>query len=196
MKKSILALALFVLCFTLPSFVHAQKIGHLNFQEIITLMPEYKIASNEYDVYQKALEDELKSIEEEAMALNKKYELESKKPVPNQSKLKIYAQNLQMMQETYQEMQQSIQDSLKNKMAELVAPIKKKIEDAVAEIAKELGYSHVIDNSYGMLIYADEEHNLEKAVKTKLNIKDAPAANPGAGKPGVGGVKRPGTTPR
>jgi hypothetical protein len=74
-------------------------------------------------------------------------------------------------------------------MAELVAPIKKRVEEVVAEIAKEKGYTHVIDNSYGMLIYADEEHNLDKAVKTKLNIQDKPAANPGAGKPG--GTTRP-----
>jgi outer membrane protein len=194
MKKSILAIALFALCFSLPSLVHAQKIGHLNFQEIITLMPEYKTASNEYDIYQASLEDELRQIEAEAQALNKKYELEAKKPAPNQSKLKIYAQNLELMQQTYQELHQSIQDSLKAKMAELVAPIKKKVEDAVAEIAKEKGYTHVIDNSYGMLIYADEEHNLDKAVKDKLKIVDKPTANPGAGKPGMG-VKRP-VTPR
>jgi outer membrane protein len=186
MKKSILGLAICLLCFALPSLVHAQKIGHLNFQEIITLMPEYKTASNEYDLYQASLEDELRQIESEAMAVNKKIEAEKVKPVPNQSKLKIYAQNLEMMQVTYQELQQSIQDSLKMKMAELVAPIKKKVEEVVAEIAREKGYSHVIDNSYGMLIYADEEHNLDKAVKEKLNIQEKPAANPGAGKPGMG----------
>jgi outer membrane protein len=193
MKKSILAIAAFALCFALPSFVHAQKIAHLNFQEIITLMPEYKTASNEYDLYQASLEDELKQIEAEAAAINKKYQIESTKAVPSQSKLKIYAQQLETMQMTYQELQQTIQDSLKAKMAELVAPIKKKVEEAVAEIAKEKGYSHVIDNSYGMLIYADEEHNLDKAVKEKLKIVEKPAANPGAGKPGMGGKKPAGS---
>ena len=79
--------------------------------------------------------------------------------------------------------QQSSQDSLKNKMAELVAPIKKKVEEAVASIAKEKGYSYIIDNSYGTLIYANEADNVDAAVKTKLNLKDKPAANPGAGKP-------------
>jgi outer membrane protein len=189
MKKSILGLAICLLSFALPSLVHAQKIAHLNFQEIITLMPEYKTASNEYDLYQASLEDELRQIESEAMAVNKKIEAEKVKPVPNQSKLKIYAQNLEMMQVTYQELQQSIQDSLKMKMAELVAPIKKKVEEVVAEIAKEKGYTHVLDNSYGMLIYADEEHNLDKAVKAKLNIQEKPAANPGAGKPGMGNTR-------
>jgi outer membrane protein len=196
MKKSILAIAFFALCFSLPSVVQAQKVAHLNFQEIIILMPEYKTASTEYELYQSSLEDELKSIETEAMALNKKYEEESKKPAPSQTKLKLYAQSLENMQQSYQEMQQSIQDSLKAKMAELVAPIKKKIEAVVADIAKEKGYSHVLDNSYGMLIYADEEHNLDKAVKDRLKIVEKPTTNPGAGRPGGAGAVRPGGSPQ
>lgn len=190
MKKTILALALFVLCFSLPSFVNAQKVAHINFQEIIILMPEYKTASTEYDLYQASLEDELRMIEADAMAENKKYEAESKKPAPNPTRMKIMAQKLEQMQQMYQEMQQSIQDSLKAKMAELVAPIKKKVEGVVAEIAKEKGYSHVIDNSYGMLIYADEEHDLGKIVKERLKLSDKPAVNTGAGRPGA---PRPGS---
>jgi outer membrane protein len=191
MKNSILTLALSVLCFALPSVVKAQKVAHINFQEIITLMPEYKTASTEYDLYQASLEDGLRQIEADAMAENKKYEAETKKPAPNQTRLKILAQNLEMYQRNYQEMQQSIQDSLKQKMAELVAPIKKKIEEAVAEVAKEKGYTHVIDSGFGMLIYADEAHNLDALVKEKLNIKDKPATNPGAGRPG--GAVKPGS---
>jgi len=191
MKTSILSVAILLLSFIHPNAVKAQKVGHLNFQEIVTLMPEYKTASAEYDLYQASLEDQLKAIESEAVAIQKKYEAETKKPVPNQARLKIYAQNLEMMQANYQEMQQSIQDSLRAKMSELVAPIRKKVEEAVAEIAKANGYSHVIDNSQGILIYADEANSLDKLVKEKLNIKDKPAVNPGAGRPGMGN-KAPG----
>lgn len=186
MNRSFVIAALSLLCFVLPNAVKAQKIGHLNFQSIIQAMPEYKTASDEYELYKQALEDELKAIEAEAMNINKKLDAETKKPVPNQTRIKIWSQQIEAMQYEYQMMQQSIQDSLTSKMNELVAPIKKKVELAVAEIAKERGLSHVIDNSYGQLIYADEEYNLEAAVKLKLNIKDKPVANPGAGKPGSG----------
>jgi len=186
MKRSIIIAALSWLCVSLPGIAQAQKIGHLNFQNIIQAMPEYKTASDEYELYKQSLDDELKAIEAEALAINKKLELESKKPVPNQTRIKIWSQQIESMQYEYQAMQQSIQDSLSAKMNELVAPIKKKVEEAVAEIAKEKGFTHVIDNSYGQLIYADEEYNLEAAVKAKLNIKDKPLANPGAGKPGTG----------
>jgi outer membrane protein len=176
MNRSIFTAALLWLCAFSPSVAQAQKVGHLNFQNIIQAMPDYTKASNEYELYKQSLEDELKAIEAEAMAVNKKYELESKKPQPSQTRLKLYAQNIETMQLMYQEKQQSIQDSLSAKMTELVAPIKKKVEEAVAEVAKAQGYSHVID-------YAAEENNIEAAVKTKLGIKDKPAVNPGAGKP-------------
>ncbi len=183
MNRSIFIAALLWLCAFSPNVAQAQKIGHLNFQNIIQAMPEYTKASNEYELYKQSLEDELKAIEAEALAINKKYELEAKKPAPSQTRLKLWAQNIETMQLMYQEKQQSIQDSLSAKMTELVAPIKKKVEEAVAEVAKAQGYSHIIDNSYGMLIYAAEENNVEEAVKAKLGIKDKPAANPGAGKP-------------
>ena len=189
MNRSIFIAALLWLCALSPNVAQAQKIGHMNFQNIIQAMPEYTKASNEYELYKQSLEDELKAIEAEALAINKKYELEAKKPAPSQTRLKLWAQNIETMQLMYQEKQQSIQDSLSAKMTELVAPIKKKVEEAVAEIAKAQGYSHIIDNSYGMLIYAAEENNVEEAVKTKLGIKEKPASNPGAGKP----VGMPGT---
>ena len=44
---------------------------------------------------------------------------------------------MELMQQNYQEMQQTVQDSLNIKMGELVEPIKTKVTNAVAEIAKE-----------------------------------------------------------
>lgn len=183
-KKLMMALAFTVLSVVTPNVLKAQsKVGHVNFQEIILLMPEYTMAATEYDIYQAALEDNLKQKEAQIMEVQKSYQMESqKKPAPNKTKLDIYMQLNETYQQEYQMMQQSTQDSLKAKMAELVAPIKKMVEAAVAEVAKEKGYSHVIDNSYGTLIYADEADNMDAAVKAKLKIKEKPVANPGAGR--------------
>lgn len=183
MGKSLMVAAVFMLSSFVPNVATAQKIGHVNFQEIILLMPEYAMAATEYDLYQAGLEDQLKVVENMIMEVQKNYDLESKKPAPNKTKLKIYMSQNETYQQEYQMYQQSSTDSLKAKMAELVAPIKLKVEQAVAEVAKEKGYSHIIDSSAGVLIYANEADNIDAAVKTKLNLKDKPQANPGAGKP-------------
>jgi outer membrane protein len=190
-KKSIIVLALVLFSIISPCVLKAQKVGHVNFQEIILLMPEYTAAATEYDLYQAALEDELKAVENMIMEVQKNYTNEEKKgAAANKTKLKIYMTQNQTYQEQYQMLQQSSQDSLKAKMAELVAPIKKKVEEAVAVIAKEKGYSHIIDNSYGALIYADEADSIDAAVKLKLNIKEKPQSNPAGGKPKMPGSPR------
>lgn len=181
-KNSILSIAILLLCFFTSQSVSAQKIGHLNFQNIIELMPQYKVAETEYALYQQSLEDQVKEIENMALEIQAKYEAESKKPTPSKVKMQLYANQLQSYQEQYSVFQQGVQDSLKAKMAELVAPIREEVELAVAEVAKENGYTHILDNTYGTLIYADEAYNIFELVKTKLNIKEKPVANPGAGK--------------
>lgn len=186
-KKTLVIGALCLLSFA-PQVVNAQKVAHLNFQELVTLMPEYQNAATEYELYQADLEDQLKSIENDAMAKQKLYEAETKKPAPSKLRLTAYERDIQNLQQEYGMMQQTIQDSLKAKMADLVAPIRKKVEEAVAAIAKEQGYSHVIDNTYGTLIYADPLFDISELVKKKLNIKAKPVANPGAGKPGANPV--------
>ena len=181
-KKIILATGLLFL--TLASnAVKAQKTGHLNFQEIVTLMPEYANAATEYEIYQADLEDQLKMIENDALAKQKLLETESKKPAPSKLRMSAYQRDLESLQQEYGYLQQTIQDSLKAKMAALVAPIKKKVEEAVSEIAKEQGYTHIIDNTYGTLIYSDPLYDISELVKKKLNIKPKTTANPGAGKP-------------
>lgn len=179
--KAFLLMTIFIA--VAPKNAEAQKIGHINFQEIILLMPDYQLAATEYDLYQASLEDDLKAVENMILEVQKNYEIESKKPTPNKTKLKIYMSQNESYQQEYQMLQQTSKDSLQAKMAELVAPIKKKVEDAVAVIAKEKGYSHILDNSYGTLIYADPADSIDMDVKTKLNLKDKAAANPGAGKP-------------
>jgi outer membrane protein len=182
MKNSILSVAAVLLSFVPFSSIKAQSVvAHLNYQEIIQLMPEYKTASAEYELYREALEDQLKEIEAEAMNVNTKYQAESQKAQPSQVRLKSYASQLEMLQQDYQLKQQSIQDSLTFRMNELVAPIKEKIEKVVAQIAKEKGYTHVFDSSVVYMLYSDPAHDLTALVKTRLGIKEKPAVNPGIG---------------
>jgi len=183
MKKYLIKTALFVSILLCSPMAKAQKIAHVNFQEIIVLMPEYEKASKEYEIYQASLEDDLKEIENRAGILNQKLDAEQKKPQPSSTKLKIYQQQMEELQQEYTERQQTIKDSMTSKLAQLIAPIRTKVEAIIAEIAKEMGYSHVIDKNSNVLIFADETYNLDKIVKDRLKIKEKPKSSvlPGSG---------------
>ncbi|MBO4739992.1 MAG: OmpH family outer membrane protein, partial [Bacteroidales bacterium] len=57
------------------------------------------------------------------------------------------------------------------KQMELLQPIKDRVEKAIAEVAKENGYSYVFDSGLGVLLYQDESDNIFELVKKKIGIK-------------------------
>lgn len=189
MKNSILTIAL--LCFSafIPSVLHAQQTAHINYQEIIQSLPEYIEANNKYEIYKQSWQDVLKELESKYQQTQAKFEKEKAAPAPNQYKLNLYSKDMESILNRYQLTELEIQDSLNAYMMELVEPIKKRVADIVEAVAKEKGYTHVIDNSSGILIYADPAHDISDAVKAKLGITDKPTSNSAAGKP-----KKPGTT--
>ncbi len=183
MKKLVL-LSLVAFATLFNSKISAQqKIGHLNYQEIIQLLPEYKAAETELEAYQLGLENDLKELENQAMKLQQQMEEEQKKASPSKTRVQVLNNKYMQLQEQYAELQQSAKDDLNNKMTELMEPLKQKVTDAVNEVAKENGFTYIMDNSYGTLIYADPQFDIKELVKAKLNIKDKPVSNPKSGKP-------------
>jgi outer membrane protein len=173
MKNNIIkTLSLVALMFVF-SQTNAQKVGHLNFQKVIELLPEYQTALDEFQLFQASLEDELSQIEEEYKKTSSLIESEQKKPQPSPTRLKLLQQKMEKYQVDYQSLSQNFQVSLNEKNKELLSPLRDKVSLAVAEVAKENGYTHVMDSN--TLIYSDDKFDLEALVKAKLNIKEKPA---------------------
>jgi outer membrane protein len=57
------------------------------------------------------------------------------------------------------------------KRTELFQPIIKKATDAINGVAKEKGYTYVLDSSAGTILFSTESDDLMPAVKTKLGLK-------------------------
>ena len=74
------------------------------------------------------------------------------------------------------------QQDMQKKQGELLEPIIVKAQDAVKEVSKAGGYTVVYDTSVNAVAYFDEAvvTDILPAVKTKLGIKDTPAAAPAA----------------
>jgi len=150
--------------------VNAQhKIAYIEFQELMVQMPEYKKANADMEAYGKTLQEQLKSMSEE---LDRKYNDYQK----NESKMaeaikELKQKELRDMQNRIQEFQETAQESVRKKEAELLKPIIEKAKNAISTVAKENGYSYVIDASQGSpLLYKPEGDNLMSLVKKKLGI--------------------------
>ena len=78
----------------------------------------------------------------------------------------------------YQEVQnwnQIAQDKYNQKAQEKIAPVKAKAFEAINAVAKEKGYSYVIDASTSVLLVKPAGDDLMPFVKAKLGIKETPA---------------------
>lgn len=159
-----------------------QKFAFIEFQDLMTQMPEYKKANADMESYGKTLQDQLKTMSEE---LDKKYSDYQK----NQTKMaeaikELKEKELRDMQTRIQEFQETAQESVRKKEQELLKPIIEKAKNAITVVAKENGYGYVFDASQGSpLLVKPEGDNLMSAVKKKLGIVST-AATPATDKEG------------
>lgn len=166
MKKIITLIAIALITVTGT----AQKLGHLNSQQLLTVMPDYKAAEAELTRYQEELSKELQ------MWANLIKEKENSL-IKDQGALtpEIRAQREKELQDSYQKFQEKQQEAelkLQEKEAALMQAIMTKIKNAVANVAKANGYTYIFEE--GSLYYAGGD-DVSGLVKKELGITETPS---------------------
>ena len=164
-----------VMLLALPMGVFAQnlKFGHINAQEIITVMPEFTQAQTELQTLEKQLSDELQRSGEE---FSKKYQ-EFQQAMAKDSLPANIAERRQnelqdMSQKIDQFRQKAMQDMEKAQSAKM-APIYKKLDDAIKAVGAAEGVIYIFDLARTAIPYINEAQsiNLTSKVKAQLGIK-------------------------
>jgi outer membrane protein len=177
-RKSLLALAIFA--FGAMTVQAQNKFGYVEFQELLPEMSEYKKANTEMEAYGKQLQDELKKMYSD-------YERKVEEYQKNQAKMadairEMREKELKDMQTRIQEFQETAQENMRKKEQELLKPIIEKAKKAIADVAKEGGYTYIFDSSPGTpLLYKPEGDDVINLVRKKLSISDTPAPAKPAG---------------
>jgi len=166
------------------SGVNAQsKIGYIDAETILYLMPEVAKIDSTIQLYQRD------TVGKEYMSLLQQYQYkdsifrDSAHPLPAAVK-EQYAKDISQLTQTLQNWQQIAQEATQNKQSQLLAPVMKKIQEAINAVAKEKGYTYVVSRE--SIIVAPDADNLLQAVAKKLNVTVPPQLLPGY-KPPVGG---------
>ena len=173
--KNVLKLTLAVVCVMFSTSLFAQKIGRINTQEIIVNMKEYKEANTQMETYAKDLQAQLETIQVEFN--NKLQEYQKAETTMTDAVRQLKEKELTDLQNRIREFQQVAQQDIQKKQAELMAPIEKKAQEAIQEVAKAGGYAVILET--GMMIYFDEAQvkDISAEVKSKLGISATAAAN-------------------
>jgi outer membrane protein len=183
--KKFLTVLLFAGSLTLSN---AQKIAHLSFDSLITLMPETKSATEAANQYLKGLEGELMAMQSEFETKYKDYtdKAEGMSEILKKNK----QDDLQQLQNRIQDFKSKAEMDFRQKQADLTAPIMAKAKKGIESVAKENGYKYVVDTSIERtsVLYAEPSDDILLAVKKKLD--SMPLANiPGVTPPE--GIKMP-----
>lgn len=173
MKKLVLTLAacaLFILGSGTASFAQ-QKIGHINSQEVLQLMPERDSAAKIYEKFNAEITNNYESMN---VVYNNLLETYTKQK-DSLSAFIITAKEAELrdMAGKIQNFQTVAQQELEKKQNELMAPIVDKLKKAIKAVAESNKFTYIIDVSLGSLIYfpEDESLNILPLVKAKLGIK-------------------------
>ena len=164
-----------VMLLALPMGVFAQnlKFGHINAQEIITVMPEFTKAQNDIQTLEKQLTAELQRTQEE---FNKKYQ-EFQQAIAKDSLPPNIAERrqkeLQDMMQRQEQFQQDAQQQMAKAQNDAMAPICQKLDNAIKAVGAAEGVIYIFDLARTSIPYVNESQsiNLTSKVKANLGIK-------------------------
>ncbi len=169
--KRVFKVAIVAVCMLIVgNFAKAQsKIGYVNFDELVRLMPEFKTAQTAVDAYQKQFIDQLTVMNTEYQAKGKDYQ--ANQATMTDAVRTAKQTELADIQKRMQDYQTTAQQSVEAKTNELLKPITDKVKEAVTAVAKEKGYNYVYNSAQTQFIVAPETDDIEAAVKVKLALK-------------------------
>ncbi|MBK9255806.1 MAG: OmpH family outer membrane protein [Saprospiraceae bacterium] len=167
MKQTLIYL---FIAFGMISGLDAQKFGYLNTQELLTSMPELKVA----DIQLQALQNELLSKGEEMVvkfeAEYKTYMTEANGGTLSKVQMQKKEEELVAKQEEIKKYENEIQEKLAVKREELYKPILDKVKSEIEKLGKEGSYTMIFDSSAGMILHASDSENLMPVMKTRLGV--------------------------
>ncbi|MEZ4984689.1 MAG: OmpH family outer membrane protein [Saprospiraceae bacterium] len=169
MRKLTLLLALLAVSVLSLS---AQRYGHLNFGNLLSIMPESKAANDTLAALQKTMvakgEAMAASFEKDYVAFVKAVQAGDLPPRDQQNQ----EASLRKRQEEIVAYEEEIMATIEAKRNELLKPIIDKAQETIETVARENGYVMVFDTSiFNAIMYAEETEDLMPKVKEKLGIQ-------------------------
>jgi len=153
-----------------------QKIGHMDMQYVLGVMPEMKQVQSQLQTLQGQLE---KQAEAKQKDFEEKYNRYVNEGSTMAEAIRVdLEKELSTMQQSAQEFAANAQQTLQQKEQQLMQPVYDKIGTAINEVAKEGGYSYIINAGVpglDVLYFADPANDASNEVLKKMGI--TPPAN-------------------
>lgn len=145
------------------------KIGYVNSNQLVDLMPETKVVQKQIQDYSKTFQDQLTALQTELTSNAQGYD--AKRATMTDAARTAKEAELQDQNKRLQEFNTKAQQQVSEKTNQLSKPLFDKVRGAIQAVAKEKGYNYVFDTSQTDLLVSPEADNLLASVKVKLGLK-------------------------
>ena len=157
-------------CIVIFSFsLQAQsKLTHIDFQKLVSEMPEVISAQEEIQKLEKDYTNEIESSLKELQTKMQNYSADAvnQTDLTNQKR----QQELQGMEQNIQQFRQTALQDVQQKQADLLRPLIEKARAAVEKVATTQGFDYVLDSSQGSSVLMSKGKDLMADVKTELGF--------------------------
>ena len=166
--KKLLAALLLIVGLGSTSVMAQTKLGHINTEKILRMLPERATAEKEI---QKKAQELQKELEEMQVIYQKKYqELMDEYDNLSPEIKKIREEDLMDLQQRIQQRQMTAEEDLQKLQNRLMEPMLKKVEAAIKKVSEEEKFTYIFDTS--VLVYFDGGIDISDKVKKELGITD------------------------
>ena len=177
MKTKLIVLSILMILGLGTKCFAEDKIAYANLEAILAYMPDIKGVQDELRKLDASLSQGITAKKQELQtkleAAQKAYD--SKAP---EADLKKMQDELGKMDGDIKAQTAEAQKQLVRKRSELMTPISKKVQDALADVAKEKGYTYIINGSDGtgmsVILQGPDDRDVTKDVLTKLGVDMTP----------------------
>ena len=170
MKKTLLLLSIFVL-FSV-TVVHADmKVGIVDLMKTLNESTSGKKAKTDLEALIKSKQSVLDEKGKEIEKL--KADLEKQSSVLSAEAKKSKEEDLEKLLREYQRLVTDSQNEVKKKESELTGEILKELRVIVDKMGEEGGYTMILENADGLVLYSKKEINLTDVVIKKYNESKA-----------------------
>ena len=152
--------------------IQPQHFGYLSYNEVLKAMPEYEQAMQSIEELKATYDQEMARAEQEFSKKFSEY-IDGQKDFPENIMLKRQKELQQLMEQSMQ-FKKEAQELLTSAEAELLAPVKERLQEAISAVGKLNNYAYVLNtdaNAYPYISDSGEAENCTDAVLTQLGIK-------------------------
>lgn len=169
--KNLVKILTIVVLIAVVSAANAQKatkIGHIDFGKVLEQMPGQDTVKTVMEKYVKALQDQLGAMQAELDLKGQDYQKNAAtmSNIIKQTKEK----EITDLRERIDTFSTTAQQDLSAQQTKLITPFVEKAKQAIKDVAKEGGFSYILNAVEDLILYSDGGDDVMPLVKKKLGI--------------------------